>query len=123
MGTTFVWEKLGQSLGTVIFFSSGIRIDKMLLIFLVFYIWITTKNSLALSSSYNPNILLGIASNDAMGFVELAKQFAYNFTFEEFKNQIELKVLYNVILGIIKILYPSQIIGIIFVLIWAHSFI
>ena len=40
-----------------------------------------------------------------MGFVELAKQFAYNFTFEEFKNQIELKVLYNVILGIILKFY------------------
>ncbi len=90
----------------------------------IFIFGLLLRIVLALSSSYNPNILLGIASNDAMGFVELAKQFAYNFTFEEFKNQIELKVLYNVILGIIfKILYPSQIIGNLFsVLIWAHSF-
>jgi len=79
---------------------------------------------LALYASYNPHILLGIASNDAMGFVELGKQFANNFTFAEFKNQIELNILYNVILGIIfKILYPSQVIGNLFsVFIWAHSF-
>lgn len=90
----------------------------------IFIFGLLVRIVLALSASYNPNILLGIASNDAIGFVELAKQLAYNFTFAELKNQLELRVLYNVILGIIfKIIYPSQVVGNLFsVLIWAHSF-
>lgn len=79
---------------------------------------------LAVVVAFNPSFLLGIASNDAMGFVELGREFAYNFTFAELKYQFEKKVFYNIILGIIfKILYPSQVIGNLFsVLIWAHSF-
>ena len=90
----------------------------------IFIFGLLLRIILALYSSYNPHILLGIASNDAMGFVQLGKQFANNFTLEEFKNQLELNVLYNVVLGIVfKILYPSQVIGnLLSVLIWAHSF-
>ena len=90
----------------------------------IFIFGLLLRIILALYSSYNPHILLGIASNDAMGFVQLGKQLANNFTLEEFKNQLELNVLYNVVLGIVfKILYPSQVIGnLLSVLIWAHSF-
>lgn len=79
---------------------------------------------LAITVWLYPGILLGIASNDAMGFVELAKEFSSNFTLSEFKKQIELNIFYNIILGFVfKILYPSQLIGNLFsVLIWAHSF-
>ena len=49
----------------------------------IFIFGLLLRIILALYSSYNPHILLGIASNDAMGFVQLGKQFANNFTLED----------------------------------------
>ena len=60
MGATFVWEKnWGQSLWTVIIFQQWYQNSKMLVNFSgIFIFGLLLRIVLALSSSYNPNILL-----------------------------------------------------------------